>query len=455
MTQSIVTCLKPLLSVILGVCLLIGTAPAYAQIATGRQGEAAGAITRADRDRAIAAVKAEFQKTYVFPETVPAIIAKLDQSLTSGRYDVDSPSELAALITADLRDSSHDRHAYLSYDPARYAAAQKPAQAGGDDELAAYDAAQARHDNFGLTDLRILPGNIRYLKIDGFEWVDDETGQAYDDAMRFLKGGDAVVIDLRGNGGGSGQAVLYLVSHFMKAGTLEITFLQGNETPMQVHILDNVPAGRMIGKPLYVLVDSAVGSAAEGFAYDVQQFKLGQLVGAKTAGAANNNSFVPIAPGFMLSVSYGRPVHPISQSNWEGVGVTPDIEVDPAQALDAAQALALSRLDISSASPEQRADYAWAKIEVQARLHPVTVSPAVAQTLTGVYDKYIVTYQDGALWLARPGHPLWPRPCQMRALNTENLFAVDGVDRLHVVLTGKAMELWWKGENTPRTLIKN
>eukprot|EP01042_Synura_sphagnicola_P012256 gene12256-15598_t len=241
--------------------------------------EANGAITPADRDQAIEAIKGAFQKTYVFPDTVPTIIAKLDQSRKTGRYDVTNPSELAALITADLRDSSHDRHAYLSYDPARYAAAQNPATAGADDDLAAYDAAQARRDNFGLTDLRILPGNIRYLKISGFEWVYDETGQAYDGAMRFLKGGDAVIIDLRGNGGGSGQAVLYLVSHFMKAGTLEITFLQGKETPMQVHVLDNVPAGRMMGKPLYVLINGAVGSAAEGFAYDVQQFKLGQLIG--------------------------------------------------------------------------------------------------------------------------------------------------------------------------------
>jgi hypothetical protein len=416
------------------------------------QAEKTGAMTPAQRDKALEEIKAVFQKTYVFPEKVPTILSKLDESRKAGRYDVTNPSEFATLITADLRDSSHDRHAYLSYDPARFAAAQNPPKEGADSDLAAYDAAEARRDNFGLTELRLLPGNIRYLRITGFEWVDDETGQAYDDAMRFLKGGDAIILDLRGNGGGSGQAVLYLVSHFMKAGTLEITFLQGKEAPMQVHVLDNVPAGRMIGKPLYVLIDGSVGSAAEGFVYDVQQFKLGQLVGAKTGGAANNNTFVPITPGFMLSVSYGRPVHPVSQSNWEGMGIAPDVPIDPSLALDMAQLLALTKLATASTSPEQRAEYAWAKIETEARLHPVTVQSEEAKSLTGAFGQYIVTFHDGSVWLARPGHPLWPHPHPLRALNADHLFAVDGVDMLHVVLKGKVIELWWKGESVPQIL---
>jgi C-terminal processing protease CtpA/Prc len=103
--------------------------------------------------------------------------------------------------------------------------------------------------------------------------------------------------------------VQYLVSHFLKPGMLEITFLQAGREPVQTRVLDHLPAGRMLGKPLYVLVDQGTASAAELFAYDVQQFKLGTLIGTRTAGAANNNDFVPIAPGFMLSVSTGRPVH--------------------------------------------------------------------------------------------------------------------------------------------------
>jgi len=447
--SAIVVCISA------GFGLLAATTMSHAQMAPAAQAETQGVLTADQRDELIEAVKAAFQKTYVFPEKVPAIIARLNQSWKEGRYTVTNPSEIAARITADLRDSSHDRHAYLAYDPARFAASQTPPHAGAEQDLSAYDAAVARRDNFGLTDLRILPGNIRYLKITGFEWADDETGPVYDDALRFLRGGDAIIIDLRGNGGGSGQAVLYLVSHFMKAGTLELTFLQGNEAPVQAHILDSVPAGRMIGRPLFVLIDGAVGSAAEEFAYDVQQFKLGQLVGTTTAGAANNNTFVPIPPGFMLSVSYGRPVHPLSQSNWEGAGIAPDVEVDPSQALEMAQSLALTQLDTTAASPETRDEYAWAKLEVEALMHPVSVSATTAKTLTGSYDNYVVTFRDGALWLARPGHLLWPHPRRMRELNSDRLFAVEGVDMLHVALQATHIELWWKGEKTPRIINRN
>jgi C-terminal processing protease CtpA/Prc len=183
--------------------------------------------------------------------------------------------------------------------------------------------------------MRILPGNMRYLKVAGFRWVDDESGAAYDAVARFLRDGDAIIIDLRGNGGGSHGAVRYLISHFLAPNTLELTFLKAGEQS-QSRALDYLPAGRLTGRPLYVLIDGRTGSAAEAFAYDVQQFTRGKLIGEKTAGAANNNGFTPIAPGFMLSVSFGRPVHAVSQSNWEAVGVSPDVAVAPDQALETA-----------------------------------------------------------------------------------------------------------------------
>jgi len=313
--------------------------PAYACAQTGASIAASGqdTMTPAQRNAVLAAIRQAIQSSYVFPERAPGMLARLSAGEASNRYDVSSPGELAGLITADLGEASQDRHVFLAHAPDRFAAATS---AGSTDQtLSHMDAAVARRENHGLTDTRILPGNVRYLKIGTFQWVPDETGQAYDDAMRFLKGGDAAIIDLRGNGGGSSEAVQYLVSHFLKAGTLEITFLRAGQEPVQTRALDYLPAGRLRNTPLYVLIDEASASAAESFAYDVQQFKLGQLVGSSTAGAANNNEFTPIAPGFMLSLSVGRPVHPVSGGNWEGVGVSPDTMTPSARALDTAGAV--------------------------------------------------------------------------------------------------------------------
>lgn len=407
-------------------------------------------LSATQRAAVLNAIRQTVQASYVFPDRAPAILARLDAAHASGRYDVSSPNELAGLISGDLREASQDGHVYLEYAPDRFAAAS----AGADvtQALSEIDAVAARRDNHGLSAMEILPGNVRYLKIDAFHWVLDETGRAYDDAMRFLKGGEAIIIDLRGNGGGSSEAVQYLVSHFLKAGTLEITFLKAGQEPVQTRALDYLPAGRLIGTPLYVLIDQASASAAESFAYDVQQFKLGRLVGAGTAGAANNNDFFPIAPGFMLSLSVGRPVHPVSGGNWEGVGVAPDTAIPSAQALDAAHADALRALLSTTTSDAAKTDYAWGLTAVEARLNPPVVDAALLQSAPGAYRNYVVTMEGGALVVARPGHPLWPAPRKLQALTADGLFAVEGLDVLRIGFKDGAMQLWWKDEPAPRVI---
>jgi peptidase S41-like protein len=407
-------------------------------------------LSPAERAAALKSVTAVLQESYVFPEMRPKLVERLRRSAEAGRYEVDDPRAFADRITEDLRDIAHDGHLSIRFAPAEYAAATAaPASNQGSEEL---ERRQALRDHYGLAELKILPGNIRYLRITGFEWVRDETGAAYDDAMRFLKEGDAIIIDLRGNGGGSAAAVQYLTSHFLPADTLLVTFLQDSAPPSQSRTLNYLPAGRLQGKPLFVLIDGGVASAAEEFAYHVQQFKLGELVGAGTAGAANNNRFVPVAPGFMLSVSFGRPVHAVSNTNWEGVGIKPSVEAPPVQALDVAQSLALTRLaQAPGVTPEQLADYTWARAGVEARLQPVSIPPKRLRALAGAYGDLNVTFRDAALWLTRPNRPAR----RLVPMNGEGLFAVEGADALRVRFQPKRLELLWRDETAPRVFEKS
>lgn len=411
-------------------------------------------LSAAQRRVAIDEIVATVRTKYVLPERVPAIEKHLRDALAAGRYDVDSPGTFAERVTEDLRDSSQDRHMYLNVDPAQYALTRA---AKGDPEtdpaVAAYWRRLADRSNHGLPEMRILPGNVRYLKVAGFRWVDDASGPAYDAAARFLRDGDAIVIDLRGNGGGSHGAVRYLISHFLAPGTLELTLLEAGKPPFQSRALDYLPAGRLTGRPLYVLIDGRTGSAAEAFAYDVQQFKLGTLIGAKTAGAANNNGFTPIAPGFMLSVSFGRPVHPVSQSNWEGAGVAPDIAVAPDQALETAQSLALAALTArTGADPADRAEWDWARTGIEARLHPISLPVERLQALTGSYGRNRIVLRDGALWLERADRPA----ARLTPMTRDGLFAAEGFDdALRVRLTGSVMEMLWIDEPAPRRIARS
>ncbi|ADO72911.1 S41 family peptidase [Stigmatella aurantiaca] len=416
--------------------------------------EPSAVLSPAQADAAFQAIVAELDRSYVFPEKLPTIRAALHQAKAAGRYDVDTPSVFAERITEDMKAASADGHLYLYYAPAESAAA-KTSRAEGPkpgDALDTFLRAQAARDHHGLSDARLLAGNLRYLRITGFEWIEDETGAVYDDAMRFLRDADAIIIDIRGNGGGSHAAVRYLTSHFMDSDQLLFTFLKPGEPPKQSHTLEHLPAGRMKGKPLYVLIDGGVASAGEDFAYQVSQFRLGELVGERTAGSANNNLLVPVDPGFMLSVSYGRPVHAVSGGNWQGTGIAPTVPAESSTALDVAQSLALKRLATRpDATPRQRAEYAWAQIGLEARRHPPAVTVARLKTLAGRYGQATVTFKNDALWLStRPGGPTR----RMTPLTEDGLFAIEGNEMLRARFTSAGLETLWRGDPNPRRFPK-
>ena len=416
-------------------------------------GPAAAALTSlspAERTAALDAIRAKVRELYVFPERRKAIIDRLNAGQKAGRYDLASPAAFVEAVSADLSAASGDKHMYLVVDPAQYAASLAPVGQDGA-AMDALFAERAQRDNHGLTEMKILGGNIRYLKIGQFHWVDDVSGQAYADAMRFLAGGDAIIIDLRGNGGGSGAAVQYLTSYFTKGEALLLTFLRGSETPVQSRALTYLPGPRLIDRPLYVLTDRGSGSAAEEFAYHVQQFKLGELIGQTTAGAANNNDLVPITPGFMLSISAGRPVHPVSDGNWEAVGVRPDIESAPAGALDVAQQRALARLASDpQRSPVEKAEYAWISAEVAARLAPPVLSAATLEPLAGRYGEATVTLREGSLWFTRAGRP----ERRLTPLDDKGLFAIDGVGGVRLRFFAGGLEMIRFGDPVPVRLMR-
>jgi hypothetical protein len=247
------------------------------------------------------------------------------------------------LINADLERVGKDKHLSFDYNPEQASMfASRRNAAGPDNE--AYEA-MVRTRNHGIMELKVLPGNVRYMDYRGFDWIGPDTAAALDNAMSFLAGGDAVIIDIRRNGGGSPAAVQYITSHFMEAGKPLMTFhMNGKASPDTTATLAEIKAPRMIGKPLYVLTSGGSASAAEEFAGHVGGYKFGELVGENTAGAGFRNELVPVAGEYMLSVSVGRAVLAATGKDWEAVGHAPTMAAPVPAALDVAQAHALRRL---------------------------------------------------------------------------------------------------------------
>jgi len=388
-------------TVLLGLALLASTAAS----SVAQPAAPTAAAARIDGRAAVADIRRILAANYVLPETRPKLDAVLAKGLAEGRYDVADRSQLIERINADLSSVAHDKHLGLDYDPQAYARLiADPPGAGADDAPASpQDIRRATRRNHGIASLKLLPGNVRYMEYDGFNWVGAKTSEALDTAMRFLRDGDAVIIDLRHNGGGSPEAVQYLISHFLEPNRKLVTFYMHGNPADPFSTLASLPAGRMVGKPLYVLISGNTGSAAEEFTGHVAGFKLGELIGATTAGAGYRNQFYPVTGGFVISVSVGRAVLASTGKDWEGVGIPPTTKVHPDDALDVAEIHAWRKLAATADANEKRmlqanADLAEAKLN-----HVATALPLASYA--GSYGERSLSVAGNRLWWQRGDGP--------------------------------------------------
>ncbi|HEY0132149.1 MAG TPA: S41 family peptidase [Allosphingosinicella sp.] len=307
------------------------TAPAPTIDAAARRAVLEAAITR-------------ITANYVFPDKTAAIAKALRRKLSSGGFDtIGDPKAFARAVNAVIEAVAHDKHLGLTWSPDPL----PPLGAGGEPDAAtiAMHEAMMRRINYAIPKAEVLDGNIGYLKMNLFARAQD-AGPTLAAAMAFLQHTDALVFDLRDNGGGDPGMVAMALSYLVPPQTEINRFHQrGKDVDEQVWSLPYVPGGRWsTDKPVYVLTSKETASAGEEFAYDLQQMKRGTIVGGSTWGGANPGDFLPIDRHFAIFVPTGAAVNPISKTNWEGVGVKPDVAVDPASALETARRLALEKL---------------------------------------------------------------------------------------------------------------
>ena len=385
-----------------GLVLIVGLAMLPAT-ASAQPSAAPAAAAPADARTVVAEMRRVLAANYVLPQVRPKLDAVLAKGLAEGRYNVSDPALLVQRINADLDSVAHDKHLSLQYDPRQAAELAALPQGQPDTGPSAEQVRQAQRRNHGFTEMKLLPGNVRYVNLQGFMWVGPKSAEAYDTAMRFLRDGDAAIIDLRQNGGGSPQAVQYLVSHFMEPNRPLVTFHMGASQVDRLATLPTLPVGRMVGKPLYVLTSGRSASAAEEFTGHVAGFGLGELIGATTAGAGFRNQFFPLPGGYLISVSVGRAVLASTGKDWEGVGIAPTTAVDPEKALEVAQIRALRRL-AAGAPPREKAAYDATAAMLAAQVEPIATALPLA-AYVGSFGERKVWVEGGRLVLQREGGP--------------------------------------------------
>ncbi len=303
-------------------------------------------LDRAMRARTIDALVRSLNDHYVFPDKARQMATVLQRNQQEGKYDgIDNGYRLAKQLTADLQGVARDLHMKVGYHPAMAPAPSSRAQSEQHSNflmrLMKHRPASAR----GVELVGRLANNIGYLKITSFPNA-ALMREKYAEAMNQLAGTDGLIMDLRGHRGGDPQAVPPLISYFVEERTRLNDIWERDTGNTVQHWTDDKLAGRRYGasKPVMILVDSGTGSAGEDVAYTMQALKRATVIGEPTWGGAHPTAMYRLGGHFHASIPNRRSISPITGSNWEGVGVTPDIDATPDSALAVARDLMQRRL---------------------------------------------------------------------------------------------------------------
>jgi len=345
-------------------------------------------------------------KQYVFPETAKKMGDLIRKNLKARKYAaLDDPRAFAAKLTEDLRSVSRDRHLGVRYAPERILEMRTPDEA----KRKAAEAREkriARLENHGFKEAKILSGNVGYLKFNYFSAAQEAFPVAVG-AMAFLANCDALIIDLRENGGGSPEMIQLLSSYFFSGEPRHLNsfYYRLNERTEQYWTQPYVPGTKLSDTDLYVLTSSYTFSGAEEFTYNLKNMKRATIVGETTGGGAHPVKMEILNDHFVIGVPFARAVNPISKTNWEGTGIEPDVKVPAPQAQAKSHLLALEKLAAREKDPGAQGAYQWALDGLNAELNPVTVPAETMRSYAGSYGPRKIFFEDGSLFYQREGRP--------------------------------------------------
>lgn len=288
-----------------------------------------------DRDyveKIVTTIANTYHDNYVFPEKGRAIKTSLLNNLKAGKYNTaKNYDSLSAILKREMIAITNDKHINVSYN------GNKVEEDAGGVGSNFFD----QFKNYGFEKVEILDGGIGYIDLTIFHPIQmkPEAASVAQDAMQSLKDSKAIIFDLRNCRGGDPAMLNLLITYLYPEGErkhLNDFFYRPSNDTTSTYTVDKVKGRRFIKEPVVVLTSGRTFSAAEEFAYDLKHMGRATIIGETTGGGAHPVRGMTIENEFEVSVPVGRAINPITKTNWEGVGVIPDIEVKKEHALDKA-----------------------------------------------------------------------------------------------------------------------
>jgi len=340
-----------------------GSAPVEARtIPDNRFGQVTGQgdeLTPEKKKAIVKRVATEFRDKYVFAGMGEKMANYIERQEVQGIYDsLAAVKPFCAKLTSDLREISKDKHLFVFQSPEEAKEVAARNNLPPPEEIVRINESYLkgeRRGNFGFGKIEILEGNVGYVDIDWFS-SEDEACEKVIGLMSYLSDTEAIIFDLRDNGGGGGNAGSLLMSYFFdgeKVPFAGVYWRSTNQTE-QSWSAAYVPGKRLPDVDVYILTNSKTFSAAEDFCYSLQALRRAVIVGERTKGGAHPVDVVIIDGDILAQISIGNSVHPLTGSNWETNGVIPDIEAASENSLQVAYRKALEQILEKTSDPEDK-----------------------------------------------------------------------------------------------------
>jgi hypothetical protein len=363
-------------------------------------------LDKASKEKIVEEVARLITDKYVYQDVGEKMAAHILDRLKEKTYDhITSTRAFIEALTQDLRSVKNDSHLGVVQrrGPFKKGAAME-------DMYQAFYLKRAPFRNYGFIKAERMLGNVGCLVIDEFTYIDKDGknigGETAKAAMTLVSRCYALVIDLRDNFGGREEMALLLLSYFFNEPIHILTKLYRERGEKEIWTHNKVSQGILSEVPLYILTSQHTVSGGEMFAYVLKNRKRATLIGEKTRGAAHKTHLFSLDE-FKIdaAIPIGATFDPLTQTDWEGVGVEPDITVAAGKAMDVAYEIALEKILSSKVDRSERQEMEWALMEAKARLNPVSLDEASLNEYGGIFGERRIKIENSSLVYQKEGNP--------------------------------------------------
>jgi hypothetical protein len=348
----------------------------------------------------------KLEHNYVLPDKGTEMSTFLNKKYKEGLYNkITNPSILADILTKDVLSVHNDEHFYIEYNPNLSLELSLPRDS-------VYWAKQLKLDrskNHGFKKIEVLNGNIGYVDISYFAYLNPESEKVADASFQTLSNCKAIIIDLRYGMGGQPEMVACIAKHFIKERKhmFELT-LRNREKNYNLYCEPDLNYTGLYETPLYILTSYKTFSAAEMLTYFLKTEKRVTIVGEQTRGGAHNAPKSFLYKDFIIALPQGKAYSRTTKTNWEGVGISPDIKTTADKALEAAETKIFENYFNVAKDSVEKNNLKWQLELLKAKNNQPQIDSLKLKKRIGTYSYIDISFSGNNLYYERVGRTKFP-----------------------------------------------